>query len=123
MADRTSRGVLAYQAGQSAEIRVASDYESRGYVIAHRRWRGAGGEIDLIARNADGLVFIEVKKSSGFDMAAARISQRQINRICDSAAQFLEQEPMGQLTNVRFDAALVNAAGQIKIIENAFGQA
>ena len=101
---------------------MASDYERRGYAIAHRRWRGAGGEIDLIARSENGLVFIEVKKSTSFEMAAARINRRQMDRICASAAQFLEREPNGQLTNVRFDAALVDGSGTVQIIENAFDQ-
>ncbi len=123
MAQRSVRGSVSYHAGQAAELQVASDYERRGYSIAHRRWRGAGGEIDLIARDSDGLVFIEVKKSASFDMAAARITRRQTERICASAAQFLENEPGGQLTNVRFDAALVDRSGAVQIIENAFGQA
>jgi putative endonuclease len=46
-----------------------------------------------------------------------------MDRICASAAQFLDREPAGQLTNVRFDAALVDGTGAIQIIENAFGQA
>ncbi|MBO9411506.1 MULTISPECIES: YraN family protein [unclassified Ruegeria] len=123
MSARSVRSSVSYQAGQSAEMRVATDYERRGFSIDHRRWRGAGGEIDLIARDANGLVFIEVKKSSSFDQAASRINRRQMNRICASAAQFLEHEPDGQLTNVRFDAALVDASGAVQIIENAFGQA
>ncbi len=122
MASRSVRGSISYHAGQSAELCVAADYERRGFTITHRRWRGAGGEIDLIARDADGIVFIEVKKSSSFEKAAARISPRQISRIYASAAQFLEHEPNGQLTNVRFDAALVDASGAVQIIENAFGQ-
>lgn len=121
MAQRSVRGSVSYHAGQSAELCVAAEYERRGYSIARRRWRGAGGEIDLIARNADGLVFIEVKKSRSFDRAAARISRRQMDRICASAAQYLEQEPAGQLTNTRFDAALVDDTGTVQIIENAFG--
>jgi putative endonuclease len=123
MTARSVRSSVSYHAGQAAEQQVASEYERRGFLIAHRRWRGSGGEIDLIARNADGVVFIEVKKSSSFETAAARISRRQMDRIYASAAQFLETEPNGQLTNARFDAALVDASGAVQIIENAFGQA
>ncbi len=122
MAQRAIRGSLSYHAGQSAELRVATDYERRGFSIAHRRWRCASGEVDLIARDGNGLVFIEVKKSASFDMAAARISRRQSQRIYASAAQFLENEPDGQSTNVRFDVALVDGTGAVQIIENAFGQ-
>ncbi|WP_170762345.1 YraN family protein [Ruegeria lacuscaerulensis] len=122
MVARSVRSSVSYRAGQAAEQQVAAEYERRGLTIAHHRWRGAGGEIDLIARNGDGVVFIEVKKSRSFDTAAARITRRQMDRICASAAQFLETEPGGQLTNVRFDSALVDASGAVQIIENAFGQ-
>ena len=123
MARRPVQGSVSYHAGQAAEMQVASDYKNRGFEVAHHRWRGVGGEIDLIVRDADGLVFVEVKKSRSFDSAVARISQRQIDRICASAGEFLAKEPGGQLTNVRFDAALVDASGAVKIIENAFGLA
>ncbi len=43
-------------------------------------------------------------------------------RIYASAEAFLAGEPRGQLTNARFDVALVDASGQFEIIENAFGQ-
>ncbi|SDX12215.1 putative endonuclease [Ruegeria halocynthiae] len=121
MTRRSVQGLVSYHAGQSAELCVAAEYERRGYSIAQRRWRGAGGEVDLIARNADGLVFVEVKKSRSFEGAAARINRRQMDRICTSAAQYIEQEPDGQLTNTRFDAALVDDTGTVQIIENAFG--
>lgn len=121
MGQRSERGSVSYHAGQAAELQVAAHYERRGFTIAHRRWRGAGGEIDLIARNAEGVVFVEVKASTCFEAAAARISRRQIDRIYASAAEFLDGEPKGQLTNARFDAALVDRSGAVQIVENAFG--
>lgn len=116
-----SRGKMAHLSGEAAERRIALDYERRGFTVARRRWRGAGGEIDLITRNADGLVFVEVKQSRDFARAAERLGRRQMDRICASAEQFLAGEPGGALTNVRFDVALVDAAGAYEIIENAFG--
>jgi putative endonuclease len=41
-------------------------------------------------------------------------------RICTAASEYLAQEPLGQLTPVRFDVALVDGAGRIEILENAF---
>ncbi len=114
------RGQAAFHAGLAAEDSVARDYERRGYALAARRWRGAGGEIDLIARDADGLVFIEVKKSRSFEMAAERLSPRQMKRICLSAQDYLEDKGLGPLTNMRFDVALVDACGAVRILENAF---
>ncbi|MFV0512985.1 MAG: YraN family protein [Jhaorihella sp.] len=117
------RGRMAYMAGEAAEQCVARDYERRGFSVARRRWRGPGGEIDLITRDGDGLVFVEVKQSRDFARAAERVSRRQMDRICASAEQFLAGEPAGSLSNVRFDVALVNGAGAVRIIENAFGLA
>nr|WP_217434078.1 YraN family protein [Leisingera sp. ANG59] len=108
-------------AGEAAEEIVARHYENRGYTVAERRWRGAGGEIDLILRSPDGLVFVEVKHSTTSAAAALRITPRQAERIYASAGQYLESEPEGQLTPVRFDAALVDGTGAVEIIENAFG--
>ena len=117
------RGRTSYLAGLSAEDSVARDYQMRGYTVERRRWRGAGGEIDLIARDDEGLVFVEVKTSSDFARAAERICRRQMTRICEAAQQFLAGETGGLLTNVRFDVALVDSAGRCRIIENAFGEA
>jgi putative endonuclease len=113
-------GSVGYFAGLAAEDLVASDYTRRDHAIAARRWRGQAGEIDLIAREGETVVFIEVKKSRCFATAAARLGRRQMERILASAGEFLAGEPRGQLTDVRFDLAVVNKLGAIEVIENAF---
>lgn len=118
--NRKSRGRTSQLAGDAAEQRIARDYERRGYSVARRRWCGEAGEIDLITRDADGLVFVEVKKSRDFDRAAESLQPRQMHRISAAAQEFLAGEPAGQLTNIRFDVALVDAHGQFQILENAF---
>ena len=120
--DRIERGQQAYLSGAAAEDQVAKLYEQQGYTVAERRWRSDAGEIDLILRQGAALVFVEVKKSKTSARAAARITQAQIERIYASAGQFLDNEPAGQLTESRFDVALVDGVGRIEIIENAFGQ-
>lgn len=119
--DRHHRGRMAFHAGVAAELRIAQDYERRGFAIARRRWRGAGGEIDLIVRDGNGLIFVEVKKSRSLARAAESLSSRQMQRIYASAEEFLGTEPRGSLTDVRFDVALVDGFGDLQIIENAFG--
>ncbi|SIO40162.1 putative endonuclease [Rhodovulum sp. ES.010] len=113
-------GSVSYHAGQAAEDSVARRYERRGLAVVARRWRGRGGEIDLILRDGDAVVFVEVKKSRSFDAAAAHVSPRQIERIMTAAQEFLDGEPRGQLTEIRFDVALVNGTGEVRVIENAF---
>ncbi len=118
---RHHRGRRAFHAGQAAEMRIAQDYERRGFAIARRRWRGRGGEIDLIVRDGTGLIFVEVKQSRSLARAAESLSARQMQRIYASAEEFLGTEPAGSLTDVRFDVALVDGQGDLQIIENAFG--
>lgn len=116
-----ARGTMAYHAGAAAEQSVAQDYERRGFPVDQERWRGQSGEIDLIMRDGDGFIFVEVKKSTSFARAAQRISPRQMARIYASAEEYLGTQPNGSLTEVRFDVALIDSVGAIRIIENAFG--
>ena len=113
-------GARSYHAGRVAEDSVAQHYARSGREIAARRWRGRSGEIDIIARDGEGIVFIEVKASATHARAAERVSPRQQARIYGAAAEFLGAQPRGMLTEARFDVALVDAMGRIAIIENAF---
>lgn len=114
-------GETSYHAGICAEAIVEASYRRHGYEPRARRWRGPGGEIDLIFEKLGALVFVEVKKSRDFASAAARITERQMRRIYASAAGYLAAMPDGQDTEARFDAALVDATGRVEILENAFG--
>ncbi len=113
-------GALSYHAGRVAEDRVADHYTRAGMAVLARRWRGQGGEIDLIIGNGAALIFVEVKKSRSFARAAERISPRQMARIHATASEFLATQPNGQLTEARFDVALMDGTGQLEMLENAF---
>ncbi|ARE39772.1 Endonuclease [Rhodovulum sp. P5] len=113
-------GTVSYHAGLSAEESVARHYQARGLTVAARRWRGKAGEIDLILRDGEGLIFVEVKKSRDFARAAERLTHRQMTRVMTAALEFVGGEPRGQLTDMRFDVALVNGQGAVEILENAF---
>lgn len=113
-------GLTSYHKGLAAEEQVVRHYARAGIEVCKRRWRGTRGEIDLIARRDDEVIFIEVKSSRTHAGAVSHLSRAQIARIFDTAAEFLEGEPKGQLTDIRIDVALVDAMGRIEIIENAF---
>lgn len=115
-------GSTGYHAGLVAEDIVAAEYARRNCDLTARRWRGQAGEIDLILRDGDTVVFVEVKKSRSSARAATRLSRRQMDRICAAASEFLAGEPRGQLTDVRFDLAMVDGTGRTLIIENAFAE-
>ncbi len=116
---RESRGRTSFLAGIAAEDQVSQLYDRSGRPVIARRWRGSIGEIDLIAREGDVVVFIEVKKSATHAQAAEHLTYRQQQRIMATASEFVGGEPKGQMTDMRFDVALVDAMGRIEIIENA----
>lgn len=112
-------GYTSYRAGLAAEDTISASYQSRGHQIAARRWRSEAGEIDLIARDGDTIVFVEVKKARNLARAAESLRPRQMHRLMRSAEAFLGLEPLGLNTPARFDVALVDGTGQFEIIENA----
>ena len=118
-ARRQRQGGQAYHAGRTAEAIVERHYEQAGRSICARRWRGTAGEIDLVARDGAEVIFIEVKHSRTHASAAEQLSGRQISRLLQAASEYIGSEPAGQLTQMRFDLALVDGQGRIEIIENA----
>lgn len=118
---RRLAGATGHRAGQAAEAIVAARYLRAGCVLVAERWRGQGGEIDLVLRRGDEVIFVEVKKSRSFARAAERLTPRQAQRLLDAAAEFLAGEMLGQATPMRFDVALVDGHGAVEIVENALG--
>ncbi len=117
---RQHRGQRAYHAGRAAEDSIALRYERAGCPIAARRWRGSGGEIDLIAQDGETVVFIEVKQARSRDAALSRVTPQQVRRIYATAEEYCGTQPKGSLTDVRFDVAVVDGSGVSHVIENAF---
>ena len=45
-----------------------------------------------------------------------------MDRLVGAASEFIAAEPNGQLTDMRFDLAMVDGQGRVEIIENAFAE-
>ena len=117
--ERQMRGATAFHSGMVAEAAVAAAYVRAGHPVVERRWRGSGGEIDLIAQDGAGFVFIEVKKSGTHAQAAEHLTRAQIERIFGAATEYVAATPLGLMTEMRFDVALVDSMGRIEVLENA----
>lgn len=52
--------------GRRAESLAVHYLKRRGFVLLHRNWRCRAGEIDLILREGDSLVFVEVKSRAAY---------------------------------------------------------
>jgi len=121
VAPRRERGQRAHLSGLAAEDIALRGYAARGAQVLTRRWRGTGGEIDLVLWDAGTYVFCEVKKAATFDLALERVRPVQVQRIFNAASEYLGHTAEGQLAPVRFDLALVDATGDLRIMENPFG--
>jgi putative endonuclease len=113
------RGQTADASGRAAEASVARDYLRRGFALCAERWRGKGGELDLVAERGGTYVFVEVKSGPTHACAAERLQGAQIARLQVAAAEFLGSLGLSQDTDCRFDVALTDRLGRIEIVENA----
>jgi putative endonuclease len=102
--------------GAAAEALAAEFLAMRGVVVIERNYRCRGGEIDLIARDRDTLVFVEVRLRShaAFGGAAASITASKRRRLARAAGHYLAK--LGREPPCRFDAILLDAldAGRIE---------
>lgn len=106
--------------GASAERSAAELLLAAGYQIVERNFRCKAGELDIVARDGDVLVFVEVRSRSDDEHGAAvemirRTKQRRVARV---AAYYLATvEP--SYDECRFDVVAITA-GEPVLIQDAF---
>ena len=100
----------------AAEAALAAD----GWTVLARRLRTAAGEVDLVAERAGLLAIIEVKRRPTLADAAAALGPRQQARLLAAAEIILAEHPEWGQAGVRFDLLLVDCAGQVRRIADAF---
>ncbi|HET9715919.1 MAG TPA: YraN family protein [Pseudolabrys sp.] len=110
----------AFRVGLSAESRAAALLIAKGFRILARRWRSQLGEIDIVARRRQLLVFVEVKARSTLDQAAESVDIRQRRRIAAAAEIWLAGNSDESIRDVRFDAILVAPGKLPRHIPGAF---
>jgi putative endonuclease len=91
-----------------AEAIAADHLASRGLVIVERNFRTRHGEIDLIARDGDTLVFVEVRLRSRADFGGAAASVTPAKRERMIAASLAYLGKLGREPPCRFDVILLD---------------
>ena len=104
MTDKRRR---AYRRGLVAEYLAAGSLLLKGYRIAARRYKTPVGELDLVARRGDLVVFVEVKARSTHQAALDSITATARQRIEAAAHWWLAQQRDGALLSWRFDVMTV----------------
>lgn len=109
----------AQVSGGNAESRAAEYLESRGVAIVARNYRCRLGEIDIVAREGEVLVFVEVRmRAEGhFGGALESITRRKQRRIAAAAGMYLRQFPRSP--RCRFDVIAMEY-GDIRWLRAAF---
>ncbi|WP_331256054.1 YraN family protein [Candidatus Bealeia paramacronuclearis] len=97
----------AWRWGQFAEKLAAYYLRLKGYHILHHRFASPVGEIDLIAKRNDSLVFVEVKARKTKAIAAESISPHQKRRIERAGEYFLQNWKGPSPQTIRFDVVLI----------------
>jgi putative endonuclease len=108
--------------GEQAEQIAAQYLQRRGLKVLERNYRCRYGEIDLILRDGDTLVFAEVRlrRRADFGGAAASIDAAKQARLIHAAQHYLATQP--RLPPCRFDAVLLSGLNDAEVewIRNAF---
>src|ERR1700692_637176 len=93
---------VAFRFGLSAESRAAVYLIAKGHRIVARRWRSPVGEVDIVARRRNTLIFVEVKARERLDDAAEAVLPRQQRRIIAAAGAWLARHPDDVNRDIRF---------------------
>ena len=123
-----SKGPDRAELGALGERLAAEHLAERGYRIVERNFRCRMGEIDLIARREDELVFTEVKlrKDASHGEAREFVTASKQRKLLLTAEYYLAARPWAQDLQARFDVIEVYAPQgteencSIFHLENAF---
>lgn len=112
--------------GKKAESAVANLLQSEHFTILEQNYTKFFGEIDIIAKKDDVIVFVEVKARNNSQISMFElVTQSKQQKVIKTACAYISEKKLYKKTH-RFDVALVEGDrdGNIKIryIPNAFCQ-
>ena len=110
--------------GLFGEELACQELEQRGYIILTRRYRTKHGEIDIVARHGECLVFVEVKarQDGSFGDPEEAVTLRKQQQLVWMATDYLVRQAVGDVA-CRFDVVGINTLTDppaITLIEDAF---
>ena len=114
--------------GDRGEERARRHLEGKGYAFVTANWRCAAGELDLVMRDGDEVVFVEVKTRRGEGMGRAEeaITPAQARRLLAAGEWFLADRPELAAAIWRVDLVAITldgrgAVGRLTHVVNAIG--
>lgn len=109
-----------YLIGKEKEEIACKYLISKGYTILHRNFRSKFGEIDIVAKDKDTIVFVEVrsKASDRFGTPQESIRKKKVDRITKTAQFYISNFSLSE-ENFRFDVISI-LEDRLEHIQNAF---
>lgn len=100
--------------GSAMEDAAESLLSVKGYVTLERNYRTRCGEIDIVARQAGTLVFIEVRYRRPGSMVGPEesVSARKARRLRLAVRRYMAEHGIGDDVPVRVDLCVVRDGGQ-----------
>ena len=110
--------------GKESESVAAKFLKKKGYKILEQNYRNKLGEIDIIAKDKDTIVFVEVKarKSRYYGHAKWAVTPKKQKKVSMVALFYLKATCQNQ-KKARFDVVTIHTEAshpEIEVIKNAF---
>lgn len=111
--------------GHAAETAACRHLEGSGLLLIARNYRSPFGEIDLVMRDGESLVFVEVRfrSTENFGTPAETVGSRKQQRLRATAEHYLQHHPKESQNPCRFDIVAITddrSAAKIDWLRNAF---
>ena len=106
--------------GDAAEERACRHLEAAGFTIAGKNYRTRGGEIDIVARKGDLLVFVEVRsrENASFGTPEESVDLAKRRRIIRAARDYLSNVPAVSWGEARFDVIAIEGCGENAVLRH-----
>lgn len=107
------------QLGQTGEDTAAGYLMQRGYTLVARNWRCDAGEVDLVMRQGERLIFVEVKSVSRAktEDAALKVNRAKQRRLVRCLYTYLDIHHLGDV-ETRVDVIAIAFTPSGPIIEH-----
>lgn len=120
------RGQTTKQIGDRAERCAETHLRQQGLNTVTKNFHCKGGEVDLIMRHGDRLVFVEVRyrRRTEFGDGSDSVDYRKQQKVITAARSYLQKHQLTEHQACRFDVVSLHGDldhPSIDWIENAFG--
>lgn len=106
--------------GDAAEERACRHLEGAGWTILERNYRTRGGEIDIVARMEDLLVFVEVRSrgDAAFGAPEETVTPAKRRRVVAAARRYLATISPSSWREARFDVIAIEGVGNAAVLRH-----